>query len=520
MRAAAAPRTAAARASGSTSGSACSWTAAASAATSAPSSAIASGAASARSSAPARRTSSSRPASSARAAVSAATSSAAHSSARRRSARAWARMAPDPASRATSRISAAPRSAARAPASPAPCVASHITNQGRKLVRDPSRGQKVARGDLGPGGSTCLSRSASPTRRPRRCVAARRPTSRATASAAATTRPRRSVSATTRAPTSRATRLAEPAPRRSRRDPRQDGTHDRGAASWRRPPSFLQHLGQRLEQPPAGLAPAALQRPQRARDPRHRAQVALVGGQRALYAPTRLDERERDRRLVGEQAEQVHLDEREAAALRAVEHRQHSEDALVVLERGGHDPLGDVARRAGDVAGEARILLDVLDDDRLARLEHPARDAAIGRDAPAGQRLLALARHGLEDELAGRLVVQADRGGLRAEDRARHLDDRLQQRRAAPLGDEDACGDRGAHVGAHRSPPTLVAATCRTVLTWKGVRPGWRPSTRAASPAMLGVANELPLARMTVPPLHATSRSTPGAWNSTGGSGL
>ena len=69
-------------------------------------------------------------------------------------------------------------------------------------------------------------------------------------------------------------------------------------------------------------------------------------------------------------------------------------------------------------------------------------------------------------------------------------------------------------------PLTLVAIRCSTVLTSNGRSPGCAPSTRAAIAAMCGVANELPEARIVVPPAQATSTSSPRAWNSTGGRGL
>ena len=71
-------------------------------------------------------------------------------------------------------------------------------------------------------------------------------------------------------------------------------------------------------------------------------------------------------------------------------------------------------------------------------------------------------------------------------------------------------------------PPTSTfdAPCMSTVLSWNGVSPGWRLRASAAMAAMVGVANELPVARMTEWSAQAISTSTPRAWNSTGGFGL
>src|SRR4051794_30595872 len=73
-------------------------------------------------------------------------------------------------------------------------------------------------------------------------------------------------------------------------------------------------------------------------------------------APPALEQVERDRRLVGEQPEQLHLLEREPRALGPVEHLEHAEDALFVEQGHGHQALGHVAGRLGDVARVARIV--------------------------------------------------------------------------------------------------------------------------------------------------------------------
>ena len=73
--------------------------------------------------------------------------------------------------------------------------------------------------------------------------------------------------------------------------------------------------------------------------------------------------------------------------------------------------------------------------------------------APAG---LSLAGHGLEDELVGFLVEEEDGRGLGAEDRARHLDGRLQKRAVRLVGSEHTCCD-GCFEIAHAAPFALEA---------------------------------------------------------------
>ena len=103
--------------------------------------------------------------------------------------------------------------------------------------------------------------------------------------------------------------------------------------------------------------------------------------------------------------------------------------------------------------------MDVLDDERRARREDPARDTGAGREPRAEQRVLALADDGLEDELLGLRVEQEDRGRLRAEDGARDLDDRGEERTERLLGADDPCGHGCAEIGlvGHGPPPTFVA---------------------------------------------------------------
>ena len=82
-----------------------------------------------------------------------------------------------------------------------------------------------------------------------------------------------------------------------------------------------------------------------------------------------------------------------------------------------------------------------------------------GGEARAEERVLALADDGLEDELLGLLVEEEDRRRLGAEDRARDLDDRREQRAERLLGADDACGDGCSEIRlvGHVPPPTFVA---------------------------------------------------------------
>ena len=66
----------------------------------------------------------------------------------------------------------------------------------------------------------------------------------------------------------------------------------------------------------------------------------------------------------------------------------------------------------------------------------------------------------------------------------------------------------------------LSAIRCSTLLSWNGVSSGCFERTSAQIPEMCGVAKLLPVARIVLPPIHASSTSTPRAKNSTGGFGL
>src|SRR5262249_10154945 len=156
------------------------------------------------------------------------------------------------------------------------------------------------------------------------------------------------------------------------------------------------------------------------------------------------------------------------------------------------------------------------------RDERPTRYARARRDARADQALLLLARERLEDQLVGVLVEQEDRRALRREDRARDLDDRAQQRAVRAFGTDDAGRNRRAKaVVAHAPDPCMLSAIrWSTLLSWNGVRAGCFERTSVQIPAMCGVAKLLPVARIDLPSIHASSTSTPRAKNSTGGFGL
>jgi hypothetical protein len=126
------------------------------------------------------------------------------------------------------------------------------------------------------------------------------------------------------------------------------------------------------------------------------------------------------------------------------------ERALVGEQRDRHQSARDVAGALRGLAGEAGILADVVDHERLPRHEHPAGDARAGRESLSDQRRRAFPGDCLEDELVRFLVEEENRRRLRAEDRARRLDDRLQQRSERLLRSEHARCDGRAKVVSHR----------------------------------------------------------------------
>ena len=144
------------------------------------------------------------------------------------------------------------------------------------------------------------------------------------------------------------------------------------------------------------------------------------------------------------------------------------------------------------------------------------------RQARADQLLLALAGDGREDELVGLLVEEEDRRRLRAEDRARDLDDRPEQLRELLLRREHAGGDGGLErqPSSLTCPPTFEESGTGRSSAGTASGRGCLLRISAAMPEMHGVAKLLPVARIVPPPSHATSTSTPRAKNSTGGSGF
>ena len=78
---------------------------------------------------------------------------------------------------------------------------------------------------------------------------------------------------------------------------------------------------------------------------------------RTRFALPRLEQQvDGDRGLVGEEPEQLHLLQAEEGLLRAVEHRQHPERALLVQQRSCHEATRHIAGVLGDVLREAGIL--------------------------------------------------------------------------------------------------------------------------------------------------------------------
>ena len=82
-----------------------------------------------------------------------------------------------------------------------------------------------------------------------------------------------------------------------------------------------------------------------------------------------------------EEDQEVDLADRSDATSRPIEDLEDTERRLAVHERHGHEGLWHVARPLGCLAGEPRVLLEVVDHDRLPRDEHPAGDAGARREA-------------------------------------------------------------------------------------------------------------------------------------------
>ena len=120
--------------------------------------------------------------------------------------------------------------------------------------------------------------------------------------------------------------------------------------------------------------------------------------------------------------------------------------------------FGHVARLLGRVAREPWVVGEVVDRERLPRDEHPAGDARARRQPHADELAFAFSRDGLEDELLGLLVEQEDRRRLGAEDRARDVHDRLEQRPVLLLAAERSGRDGGAERAlVHQCPPVFEA---------------------------------------------------------------
>src|SRR5574340_1391056 len=96
--------------------------------------------------------------------------------------------------------------------------------------------------------------------------------------------------------------------------------------------SLRKHPLEVAEQCDAARAPASLEGVERAGDAGDDRDVAVTG-ERRPGALRRTEQPERDRGLAGEQPEQLHLLEREARALRPVEHLQDAERELLVQQR-------------------------------------------------------------------------------------------------------------------------------------------------------------------------------------------
>ena len=183
-------------------------------------------------------------------------------------------------------------------------------------------------------------------------------------------------------------------------------------------------------------------------------------------------------------------------------------------------PLRDVARRLRRVAREARVLRQVVDDERLPRHEHPAGDAGAAREALAERACRRLRRRRprrrarpLPRRAGRRKPPSRGRSPARprrsTRSRARY-DPRRRGRRRRPLhgGRSRAASRRSSRSGAARSSAGTASAR------------GCLPRIEAQIPATCGVAKLLPVAVIVSPPSQAISTFGPRAKNSTGGCGL
>src|SRR5262249_23465918 len=113
-----------------------------------------------------------------------------------------------------------------------------------------------------------------------------------------------------------------------------------------------------LEQLESGLALLVLERVDRRRNACNDLELSASAAQEPLRLTGLQQQVDGDCSLVREQAEELHLLQAEQSLLRPVEDGEDAERTLLVEERGRHEPLRHVARFLGDVAREARIVLD------------------------------------------------------------------------------------------------------------------------------------------------------------------
>ena len=150
----------------------------------------------------------------------------------------------------------------------------------------------------------------------------------------------------------------------------------------------------------ASSPPALRERVELGREPRDDGEAPFVALDCRSGAAALLQQVERDRGLIREQAEQIHLGEAEARAL-PVEHLEDAECPVAAEERHRHQTARHVAGRLRGLTREARIAAHVVEHERLPCGEHPARDSRSLRQPLPEERLGALAGDGLEDEFAG-----------------------------------------------------------------------------------------------------------------------
>jgi hypothetical protein len=150
-----------------------------------------------------------------------------------------------------------------------------------------------------------------------------------------------------------------------------------------------------------------------------------------------LEQIERDRRLIPEEPQELHLLEREPRLLRPVEDIEDADCLLLMDQRHGHQSLGHVAGLVGDLASApTRILAHVVENQRLPRHQNPTRNTGTRWEALPDKRVRPLAGNRLEDELVRLFVVEEDRCRPRVENSASDLDGRLEQRSVRRLRGE------------------------------------------------------------------------------------